>query len=572
MKHTELQPFFKERLIELLHKDTLDSHRVRTHNAFSLLKELKELICGWKKNKIKQFETVQLCIQETIDMVQHDTNLIFSSYDKSLLILDMDDFSKTGERNILKANRLIFALNKCITDNSSSYLKNIFNSIEQILFPDEEFVDNEFIPKCQELDNYTTALCCELINIGYSKIHLYVFTKQNYEREDEFRILFNRFRDKFLIHTEKRYTIIFRLYIPDRMLKDLVIPELADCIEARYLNEYARKRFPKFIQSNKSTRFYIQEICSLDSISAIKKGKELLFNLLDQLHLGMCSLNITIPDKALIVTTQRDNNSIYERGTQFLLDGRYSDDITLSTRFREHINKIKLNNNIRQEVKDRLDSAMRHLRIGNNNEELEQRFINYWIALEFIFSSPETNENTYTRLKTNLTNILTCCYAKRNLLALNEQLIQNGKIPSGTLYWEQENLDDFIRNEENLLLRYRLLKIKSHLFGHADKRKNYIENHEKNLNRHLARIYRMRNELIHEAAIKQNIENITSNLRYYLVFVLNQLIVFFATYNSSDIIDMEDFFYEYEFKKKMIRKDWDFSKLVNMQLEMDLLK
>lgn len=572
MKHTELQPFFKERLIELLHKDTLDSYRVRTHNAFSLLKELKELICGWKKNRIKQFETVQLCIQETIDMIENDTNLTFSSYDKSLLLQDMDDFSKTGEKNVLKANRLIFALSKCIIDNSSSYLKNIFNSIEQVLFNDEEFADNNFIPKSQELDNHITALCCELINIGYSKIHLYVYVIQTCEKEDDFRTLFNKFKDKFLGHTQKQYTVIFKLYISDKTLKELAIPELSENIEDRYLNDYARRKFSKFIQSNKSIRFYTQGICSLDSISAIKKGKELLLNLLDQLHLGMCSLNITIPDKALVVTTERDNTLIYERGTQFLLDGSYSDDIALSTRFREHLNKIKLNMNIKQEVKDRLDSAMRHLRIGNNNEELEQRFINYWIALEFIFSSPETNENTYTRLKTNLINILTCCYVKRNILSLNEQLIQKEKISAGMLYWRQDKLDEFIDNEENLLLRYRLLKIKSHLFGHSDKRKIYIENHEKNLNRHLARIYRMRNELIHEAAIKQNIENITSNLRYYLVFVLNQLIVFFATYSSNGVIDMEDFFYEYEFKKKMIRKDWDFNQLVEMQLEMDLLK
>lgn len=40
MRITELQLYFKERIIELLHKDTLDSHRVRTHNVYSLIKEL----------------------------------------------------------------------------------------------------------------------------------------------------------------------------------------------------------------------------------------------------------------------------------------------------------------------------------------------------------------------------------------------------------------------------------------------------------------------------------------------------------------------------------------------------
>ena len=60
MKSTELQLYFKERIIELLHKDTLDSHRVRTHNVYSLIKELYELITYWKNFQIKQFETVKL--------------------------------------------------------------------------------------------------------------------------------------------------------------------------------------------------------------------------------------------------------------------------------------------------------------------------------------------------------------------------------------------------------------------------------------------------------------------------------------------------------------------------------
>ena len=57
MQYTDLQSFFVERFIELLHKNTLDSYRVRTHNAYTLLKELQELLIDWGNNQIKQFET-----------------------------------------------------------------------------------------------------------------------------------------------------------------------------------------------------------------------------------------------------------------------------------------------------------------------------------------------------------------------------------------------------------------------------------------------------------------------------------------------------------------------------------
>ncbi|WP_219481153.1 hypothetical protein [Segatella buccae] len=63
--------------------------------------------------------------------------------------------------------------------------------------------------------------------------------------------------------------------------------------------------------------------------------------------------------------------------------------------------------------------------------------------------------------------------------------------------------------------------------------KQYIKNHRNNLEFHITRIYRLRNELIHEAAIKQDMANVTSNLRFYLVFTLNQLIVFLTEREDS---------------------------------------
>lgn len=90
----------------------------------------------------------------------------------------------------------------------------------------------------------------------------------------------------------------------------------------------------------------------------------------------------------------------------------------------------------------------------------------------------------------------------------------------------------------------------------------------------LPEIYRLRNELIHEAAIKQDIENVTSNLRYYLVFLLNQIIVYFANVKEEkegQEVSLENFFYEYEIWKKRIKQSWDFNVIMSVPVEMDLL-
>jgi hypothetical protein len=571
MKHTDLQKYFSERIVELFHKDTIDSYRVRSHNAFSLLKELYDLVCGWKDNRIKQFETVQLCIEENVDALKMDTCLDYSFYDKKNFIEELETYSKNGENNLILSSRILIILNKCISFNEDKYLNTLFTQIEEKLFTDIEYDEKNIMPTIKNLDYNTLSLACELIHIGYSKIHLYVCAREFMPSEKTFKEVYDFFKNKFIGKSENNYKVIFRLVIPDTFLKNNEFSDFTKELDPSYINEYVNRKYPKFIQSGKSIRFFVNDVISHDNISAIKKSKETLSCLLDQLNVGMMSLSINIPDVALVCIHKNDNTYFYQRGTQFVLDGNYSDDLNKSARFRELLAKINSNKTVKQEVKDRINSAMRHIRIANNSTELEQQFINYWIALEFIFSSPETNENTYNRLRTNLINLLTCCYMKRNLSEINEELIKMKIVKMDSYFWE--DIDETINSLTSPLLKYRVRKLKSVITGNSDKRKLYINNHKKNVNQHIARIYRMRNELIHEAAIKQNIESVTSNLRYYLIFLLNNIIVFFSKVSvDSAEQGMTDFFIEYDMMKKKIEKEWDLDTILSVPMENELLK
>jgi hypothetical protein len=275
-----------------------------------------------------------------------------------------------------------------------------------------------------------------------------------------------------------------------------------------------------------------------------------------------------VPKKSLVIL----NNYAHLSSTDYMFDGVYSDDISLATAFKGYLDKIWNNSFIEQGVKDRIYSALRHLRVGNSSGELEQRFINYWIALEFLFSSPESSETTFNRIKEYLPIILTSCYVKRNLYALNQYLINNNLLTSGDLYWERSDIEQYIDNIDSIMLRYKLKSMKSRIFTTKEKTKEYIKSHEKNLKWHIARIYRVRNELIHEAALTQEIEGITSNLRYYLVFVLNQMIVYFANANSEREISIDDFYNEYYMIKTKISKDLNVKNLLAVPLEQDLLR
>ncbi|MGO5522525.1 hypothetical protein [Phocaeicola plebeius] len=570
MKSTELQLYFKERIIELLHKDTLDSHRVRTHNVYSLIKELYELITYWKNFQIKQFETVQLCVEEVRDAIEFDTCLDYSFYSKNLFKADLDDFRKYGEKEPAKTSKILMMLDKCISFNEEKYLPTLILEIEKILFNSNDIPDDQFIPEIKNLDLLVSSFCCELLHKGYSKVHLFVFfTKLIEKNPNNFNNIFSCLKAKFMIPTKREFTIIFRLTIPQSILDLGSIPDIKTEIDEEY---DIPENYKKFIKPAQSRCFYIHKCYASDTISAIKKSKEELASLLDILHLGMSKLSVEIPNTALVITTDGNNTTVYNRDTQFILDGSFSNDNSLSSRFKRDIDKIKNNKWISYSVKSRLESALRHLRVGDSSPELEQKFINYWIALEFIFSSSEAKESTFTRLKINLINILTSCYAKRNLLSLNETLISKREITSGTLYWERPDVEDFINNIGSPLIRYRLKVMKANLFKDKEKTKSFISKHESNLLWHLARIYRLRNELIHEAAIKHDIENVTSNLRYYLVFLLNQLIVYFENVQLEKNVTLENFFYDYESWKKRIMEEYNFDTIMSVPVELDLLK
>ena len=73
-----------------------------------------------------------------------------------------------------------------------------------------------------------------------------------------------------------------------------------------------------------------------------------------------------------------------------------------------------------------------------------------------------------------------------------------------------------------------------------------LEKHQKNLEWNFTRIYRIRNEIVHNAAMKDSITTILSHLRYYLTFAIVAIIDFLANHpidaNSDGAITIDDFF------------------------------
>lgn len=136
--------------------------------------------------------------------------------------------------------------------------------------------------------------------------------------------------------------------------------------------------------------------------------------------------------------------------------------------------------------------------------------------------------------------------------------------------FDETMLNELIEKSPSSLIKFRLSKTKSLLIGNSEKRKDYLKRHENHLVWHIVRLYRLRNELIHDAAIKNNIVQVTSNLRYYLAYMLNQIIHYFCNITESEVksdYTINDFFYEYKLLYYNIKKNYNKDIIFNVAIE-----
>mgnify|MGYP007108736265 FL=1 len=573
MKKEDFQEFFKLRMTEILHKDTLDSYRVKANNVMSLLIEFRGVLENWTLGNIKNYQTVSYCLEECTDLIKKDTCLDFSFYDKDLFIEEFSIYDKEqrADKNILVSAtmKLKTYVEMCISINKTIYLKRLLEEIRKQLFFEGTIDDTNFSPTLREFDAYVSSFACELLRKGFSKKYLYSFFK--YFKQNKYRIPFSEAFDKMcstlVFGEKKRYTVVFKLNFPHDVSTDTTItdfPNLKASIDESMKNSIIKEIGYK--EEGDRIRFYIMEIDALDSAMAARLCHDELSTIFD-FNLNTFK-SVEVPSTALTFCP-RDGIDGYNVKLEkvFILDrgdmGMSEDEHSLY----EKLKSIEQNPIISQDVKDRIIAAIRHLRIGDCQSEIEQQFINYWIALEFIFASSLSKESTFDRIKKFFIEISQACYIKRNILYLNIWLIKTHRIQEDEYYWEKNDVNEFINSIDNILLKYRLLNMKSHL-RNGESIKKYLAQHRKNIEQHITRIYRLRNELIHEAAIKQDIANVTSNLRSYLVFVLNQLIFYFNSSNyDMKSREMMQFFLTYESALKINSKYSDINKIIKTPLE-----
>ena len=157
-------------MTECFNKNTIDSYRVRSNNAISLLYETYDVVKSWCKHRIKSFDTVKYVIEECICAIDKATCLAFENCPKELLLKELEDFKKSGSSDYVVVNRLLYYVDSCIEENNKEYLNRLFLHTRRLLTNEEEIKEGDIQSLLESLDRDVTEFACELIRVGYSKI------------------------------------------------------------------------------------------------------------------------------------------------------------------------------------------------------------------------------------------------------------------------------------------------------------------------------------------------------------------------------------------------------------------
>lgn len=593
------QKFFIEKSLELVYSQTIDSYRVKVKNPKSILNEIVSCIHNFDKGQIKHFETINgkstshasLVSEAKVLIEDENCCLVFQTYDKAFIVKLLNQLSKDNYKHCIKALEAIIKDNENYLNKLLLELKTQIDSIPTN--------DSEQLKSLKKLDSLTGFLMSELIDIGYSKGFLYKKIRDifinNLNDETDFETKFKEFLNR-IFQQSNQYAVIFKvgcskktkvaletveqanMTVSNQINADF---EMADSDEATFVYKRNYKEYQKFSVGSDRTKF-LQVIVddAPDYMAALKKAKITLAENLDIINLGFSDDELHLHTRAYTIDISKPGSV----GFQHLkepLDGKYTETQTQYASFISEISTILNNTRINQESKEKIKSAIRYLRLGNQSMEVEHKFINYWIGLEYLYSNYES-QSTINRLKDHFINAHLLIYAKRNVYAFYKYfkaipVADKSRISTYTRDNRDYLLDEKFYQEcfdalknTNILLAYRAIRLKERIFGNGNLKK-YLHRHRDNLLIHLTRIYRIRNEIVHDAITNTNYEHIAANLKYYLTFVLNNLMDYLCNCTDEDIT-IENYFTLNELRYNNIEhKSYPFLDLLNVSDSVDFI-
>jgi hypothetical protein len=534
---------------------TLDSYRAKSASACSVIVELYQVLNDWKDKKIKSPDTVLVIRDEAVMLIEEDKYLKFGKISKEYFLESLK--ALRSEANSIAIGTILaveYNLYYVIVLNSD-YNQSLINGIEK-LFSRPYYEIEEFIEAQRLLNKLCSSLVSELLNNGYSKGFVRIFVRNEFSKVNSgnFFEKWDSFKKRFSVKAEKDYIVIFKVFITLKGVLDNDFGQILTNIEQiKHDFNLVGEEYSSFFSKTPFESFVCLDAKALDRFQAVARARKQLSTILDVVRLIYPYDTQSINNQSIVVDRSEVEPIAHMARSNAQSDGPKPNPNSY-TKLITKLANIRKNDAVATDVSDKLYACIKHLRLSMESEDLEQKFLSCWIGLENIFANYITETSTFGRVKEHLVNAHLVTYLKRNLhnfhrtissSSIRKQLASYNNDLSYLLI--PESYDEMIKLEDYYpVIAYRARYLKSILFN-GKRRLKYIEKHKTNLERHLVRMYRIRNEIVHDAKSSYSLENICSNLVYYLTFILSKCIEFFYDCKQKPILShkvgLDDFFY-----------------------------
>lgn len=550
-----LERLFIGFLEEMTGVATIDSYRAKSASARSVLAELYQVLTDWKDKKIKSPDTVLVIRDEAFSLLEEDEYLKYGKISKAFFLESLKELKAEGKfiplETILKVE---YNLYYAIVLNAG-YNRALLSGIEAILL--KEYDDESaFVLAQKSLNKLCSVLVAELLNSGYSKVFIRLFMRYEFSKTDSNNFVerWNKFKNTFSNEVEKSYIIIFKVFVTVKGVLDADFGQIKTGIEEMKADfGLSGEEFSEFFEKSSLSNFVCLETKSLDRFQAVVEARKQLSTILDIVHLLHPSSTQSIYSQAIAIE-RGDTSTAHVVRYAGQNDGPKPNPKTYS-KLISKLSQIRKNPAVAEDVSDKLYACIKHLRLSTESDDLEQNFLNCWIGLENIFANYFTETSTFSRIKENLVNAHLVTYVKRNVHNF-DSMISGSSIKKQISSYNKHSIDyltDINSYDEIIALEdyypiiaYRARYLKSVLFN-GKRRIEYVTKHKKNLERHLVRMYRIRNEIVHDAKSSYKLDNLYNNLVYYLTFILSKCIEYFYDCKQKPIllhkIGLDDFFH-----------------------------
>lgn len=511
-----LTKYFFNRCFELLNKKSFDTYRVSLHNPYTILEELWISTNNHDKKRIKNYDP-------TITSIGREVKL-FLEIDLLYEVFVFNTFSKIQVKEIIEEkcikskigeyNRTISLMTRTLLEENKNFTKTLFDKIS--ILSNEDFETNY-----HKIDKFTSWLLSQLLHKGYSRKFisdsfrkankLIIGGQTNEETLEKLASIFEK--------EPEEYTVIFKIKSKNILQFKSASTELSK-IDV-FPEEFKYKKFinAKF-QELDSEEIYLKiEVITTDFWSALKIAHQLISESIEINILHQSEHKIVLENQALIYHC---NSKRYRMETlDNTLDGYYDYNENEFSRFIFNYRNIKSTT-----AREKLRSAIRFYKLGNESIELEHKILNYWIGFEQLFSAINSDEDSIKRIKKFYVTLSCCFYLQRRV---NYLLIicENKNIKFAGSKLEVSNLknglmDTITFENSDPLIEKRLTRYVN-CFNSNHKIKEDLELHKTRLDLHLTRIYKIRNELVHEGKTSLDLNQLASHLRHYLLFSIEQI-------------------------------------------------